>query len=680
MKNQFIYFFTSLLLVLAQPVNSQVVCTDVNPDIVNTGNASLDIDVNNDNTPDFRLTSAQVGTLAFVVVQGSQIGTTNFVLTNGNGDALALPFGTPIGATSTTWTQMNSTNQTMVLIAGTTTLGAWGGINDHYLGLRFVVGSNTYYGWARLSFNGAFNTYTFKEYAYESNAGGQILAGQGCVSPGNPGIAVPSSTVCLGSTVTFTALTGTPPAPNYTWTILPAISPVNTPSNTVTFTFSNTSLYTITLTTNSGTVTGTATQTIVVVLPPSVSVTPANTTICQYSGTSLTVNGNATSYLWIPTVGLTSFSTAVTVASPTSTQIYTVQVGNNGCVVQHTAAVNVEVPPSHSVFIGSTSLCAQPFNGSPATVTIGLVSGPGYSLTGTNTSLLQLFQTPTTTTLQAVPPYPVVTTLATLTMQATNGICTTILPMGYQIVPNPSVNLTTPTATLCPGEQFTLNATGDGAYFWGWTGINGATLTPGSPGNAIVSATASTTFSVFTSGSGCFSDSKTASLTIKPAPHIIVADTILCSNYPVQLYAGGTGTISWYGVSGLIGTGSPLTHTLPLMTPAVYNFTVTADSIGCTSTAVIQATASICTSVGEFHVELNKPHIFPHPAKTEFTVEWSAGIETAEIFDIAGRLVMKRELELSGKSTLRVSLVPGHYTLRLSNRKGQSANRVLLLE
>src|SRR5258706_11422468 len=88
--------------------NAQIVCTDVNPDITNTGNASLDIDVNNDATQDFRITSAQAGNLSFVVVQGSQIGTNNFVLTNGSGGALALPLNAVIGATSTTWTQMNS--------------------------------------------------------------------------------------------------------------------------------------------------------------------------------------------------------------------------------------------------------------------------------------------------------------------------------------------------------------------------------------------------------------------------------------------------------------------------------------------------------------------------------------------------------------------------------------------
>src|SRR5690349_3150491 len=134
MKKTLLSTAFAIASILPLSTGAQVVCTDVNPDVINSGNASLDIDLNNDNTADFRITSAQVSTLSFVVVQGSQIGTSNFVLTNGSGGALALALNAPISSTSTTWTQMNATNMQMIMVAGSSVSGPWAGASDQYLG------------------------------------------------------------------------------------------------------------------------------------------------------------------------------------------------------------------------------------------------------------------------------------------------------------------------------------------------------------------------------------------------------------------------------------------------------------------------------------------------------------------------------------------------------------------
>src|SRR4051812_17799744 len=114
-------FITVLLLTLAflsLKMKAQIICTDVNPDIVSTGNSTLDIDVNNDLTIDFRLTGALASspgnTLGFVIVQAGQVGTNNYILSNGSGAALALPLNAVISSTSSTWFQMNSTNAQMM--------------------------------------------------------------------------------------------------------------------------------------------------------------------------------------------------------------------------------------------------------------------------------------------------------------------------------------------------------------------------------------------------------------------------------------------------------------------------------------------------------------------------------------------------------------------------------------
>ncbi len=56
--------------------------------------------------------------------------------------------------------------------------GRWNGLNDRYLPLKMIVGTNTYYGWARLNVAIGGASFTIKDYAYNSVANQSILAGQ----------------------------------------------------------------------------------------------------------------------------------------------------------------------------------------------------------------------------------------------------------------------------------------------------------------------------------------------------------------------------------------------------------------------------------------------------------------------------------------------------------------------
>jgi hypothetical protein len=50
-------------------------------------------------------------------------------------------------------------------------------ITDQYLGLKFISNGKVYYGWARLRYTNPISL-TLKDYAFNSVAGQQILAGQ----------------------------------------------------------------------------------------------------------------------------------------------------------------------------------------------------------------------------------------------------------------------------------------------------------------------------------------------------------------------------------------------------------------------------------------------------------------------------------------------------------------------
>jgi hypothetical protein len=158
---------------------AQIIYTDVNPDFVHAGgNVQVGLDLNNDATADFVIASIDTTvsgtlietTLCAPLVTGNEVAG---ISPSGYDYALALNSGTAISST-TTW------------IAGTCTMayrvnGAtpyaeqWNGVTDKYLGLKFLVGTATHYGWARLDCSG--DTWTLKDYAYESTANAAINAG-----------------------------------------------------------------------------------------------------------------------------------------------------------------------------------------------------------------------------------------------------------------------------------------------------------------------------------------------------------------------------------------------------------------------------------------------------------------------------------------------------------------------
>jgi len=59
-----------------------------------------------------------------------------------------------------------------------TSIGYWPGVNNKYLALKLIVGTNTYYGWARLDVFPISSSFTIKDYAYESTPNACIQTGK----------------------------------------------------------------------------------------------------------------------------------------------------------------------------------------------------------------------------------------------------------------------------------------------------------------------------------------------------------------------------------------------------------------------------------------------------------------------------------------------------------------------
>ncbi|HAD34812.1 MAG TPA: hypothetical protein DCF44_10020 [Chitinophagaceae bacterium] len=63
-------------------------------------------------------------------------------------------------------------------LAWGSSLGNWVGQSNKYLALKLIVGSNTYYAWARLDVDASSASFTIKDYAYQSTPNACIEAGQ----------------------------------------------------------------------------------------------------------------------------------------------------------------------------------------------------------------------------------------------------------------------------------------------------------------------------------------------------------------------------------------------------------------------------------------------------------------------------------------------------------------------
>lgn len=180
------YTAAAAALVSASGATAQIVYTDIT-DLAHPGNEiGVGLDLNNDGNFDFAIFSADtisatttVRTRYTVVAPYGTAAASNAIAgeaPSGFDYALALNSGDMI-------------DNTLNWIAATNTMAYnvdssnpynenWNGVTDKYLGLKFVVGGNTHYGWARMDVQAVADVWTLKDYAYNATANTGLLAGQ----------------------------------------------------------------------------------------------------------------------------------------------------------------------------------------------------------------------------------------------------------------------------------------------------------------------------------------------------------------------------------------------------------------------------------------------------------------------------------------------------------------------
>ena len=400
-------------------------------------------------------------------------------------------------------------------------------------------------------------------------------------------ISTPTTTICAGTSVTFTATpTNGGTAPSYQW----KVGGVNVGTNSPTFTTStltNGQVVTCVMTSNLSGVTGNpatsnaVTITVTSSVTPSLSITTPATTICSGSSVTFTAtptNGGTTpSYQWM--VGGTNVGTnspTYTTSTLTNGQVVScVMTSNAGCASPLTATsnsmtmtVNPSVTPSVSISAPTTTICAgtsltftaTPTNGGTTPSYQWMVGGtnvgtnsPTYTTsTLTNGQVVSCIMTSTATCAS-----PVAATSNTITVTVSSSI-------------TPSVIISTPSTTVCPGSSVTFTATPSGggatpSYQWQVGGTNVGTNSPTFTTSTLTNG--QVVSCIMTSSSACASPttgtSNSITMTIgNPVPTItITAGTTICSGssdtFIAQITNGGlTPTYQWTANGTATGTNS----------------------------------------------------------------------------------------------------------------------------
>jgi len=156
-----------ILFVFKSKLYSQIIYTDI-PDA--TPSATYPLDLNNDTIIDF-LIQFDLGDKVMCKPQNSNAYSGEFV-----GIYLPWALSASINICDSLITWYDSSNPGTM--AWGTSIGHWVGETNKYLALKLIVGTNTYYGWARLDVLSTSTSFTIKDYAYESTPNACIQSGQ----------------------------------------------------------------------------------------------------------------------------------------------------------------------------------------------------------------------------------------------------------------------------------------------------------------------------------------------------------------------------------------------------------------------------------------------------------------------------------------------------------------------
>jgi gliding motility-associated-like protein len=355
-----------------------------------------------------------------------------------------------------------------------------------------------------------------------------------------------STAVCSGSTATLTAGGAT----TYTWSA--NLGSVSTNPVTVSPVASDT--YVVTGTDGNSCV-NTATVTVDVTPSPTLTSGATTPTICAGQTDTLIVSG-ATTYTWMPGGAITN--TVSVAPASTTTYVVTGDAGG-GCTATQTVIVTVTPLPSLTVTANPAAICT----GGSSTLTATGATTYTWSANAGGINNDTAFITPAGTD--------------SYTVHATQSGCTDSTSITVTVNPLPSVTIAASQTIICAGSTATLTASGATTYTWSTT----------SSANPItVSPAGTTTYTVKGATTGCM-DSTYIVINVTPNPTITAnaSPAAICSEATTTLTASGATTFTWM-------PGSVVSNTISVTPGSTTPYTVTGDSLGCTTSQTVTVTVT----------------------------------------------------------------------------------------
>ena len=376
-----------------------------------------------------------------------------------------------------------------------------------------------------------------------------------CVNIPHADFSVSDTTICVGSCVNYTNLSVN--STSWNWTFAGAATPSSTLQNPLGICYNTAGNYNVTLIAINANGTDTMVKTLFihVITPPTVSVTPAVSSIC--AGNTLTlVSSGATTYVWSPATGLNTTTGNTVIASPTVATTYSVIGTTSEC--SDTATATITINPNLVVDITAlpNPICA----GTSTTLTAS--GATNYTWSGGLGTTNPLIVSPNTTTTYFV-------------TGNTSG-CTGSDSITIIVNSNLIIDVTASPNPICAGSPSSLTASGATTYVWGG-GLgtaNPLTVTPN----------VTTTYTVTGNTLGCVgTDSVTVTVITNLTVNITASQSSICSGNSTTLTASGATNYTW---SGGLGTSNPL-----LVSPTITTlYTVTGTTSGCVGTDSITVT------------------------------------------------------------------------------------------
>jgi gliding motility-associated-like protein len=455
----------------------------------------------------------------------------------------------------------------------------------------------------------------------------------------------PNQTICSGQNATLTASGST----SYSWAPLTGLTPANGVGPTVSASPSSTTTYIVTGT--NGNCIDTAQVTVVVASSLVVTIAPIAPAICQGDKITLTASG-AASFVWSPSTGLSSTTTASVIANPTTTTTYTIIGTTGGCTGSTTVTVNV-TPFVKMTATADQTICA----GQSVTLKV-LTSAPATTFNWTASSL-------TATSLSTAKTL-IITPAATTTYYVTGkyGACTDSAKTTVTLGPNMILSVT-PSLEVCSGDPATT-LTASGATSYGWSPATGLSSTTG----AVVSANPSNTTTYTVTGSnGICTASVTTTITVKPLPFINISSATftICAGNSVQLLTTSDASVnSWSPAAGLDNSNA----LSPFASPSSNtNYTITGTTNGCStqkSANVVVNPLPIITASPPTSVCKNASAVLKASGATSYL--WSPALDldvttgnTVTTTPTASRLYTVKGTDNNscvGSTTVQVNLLP----------------------